>query len=147
MRERQREKEIKAAVAEHIAAWQAINAIITRRDFEIEQLRNRIAELEAAATEQVEVQRDRQASAVAAIKHHGDPDGDIADLLEITPRQVRQLLAAARSKADIVGGSPPRAPAGAPKTTQSGKNRNTAPGDAVNEESEAQIEAPSGNPT
>ncbi|WP_280463144.1 hypothetical protein [Nocardia carnea] len=138
VRERQREKEIKAAVAEYISAWQAINAITTRRDTEIEQLRNRIAELEAGATEQVAVQRARQAAAVASIKQHNDPDDEIADLLEITPRQVRQLVAAARRETDHASGSPSPAPAGAPQATQSAKGRDSGPGDVVSQAGETQ---------
>ncbi|MGW6335921.1 hypothetical protein [Nocardia rhamnosiphila] len=145
VRERQREKEIKAAVAEHIAAWQAINAVITRRDSEIEQLRSRIAELEAAATEQVAVLRARQAAVVAAIKQHGDPDDEIAELLEITPRQVRQLLAAARIEVDNAGDGPLHASAGATDTTQPGIGREAGPGNAVAPEPEAREEAASWN--
>jgi predicted HTH domain antitoxin len=139
-RERQREKEIKAAVAEHIAAWQAINALITRRDTEIEQLRERIAELEAAATEQVAVQRARQAAAVAAIKQHGDSDGEIAELLEITPRQVRQLLAAARIKTYNSAEGSARDQAGTSEATQSGIGRDVGPDKAAGKGLEAQDE-------
>lgn len=106
-RERQREKEIKAAVADHIAAWQAINAVEARRDTEIDQLRTRIGELEAAATEQVAAHRNRQAAAIAVIKHHGETDDGIAELLEITPRQVRQFLAAVRAKTETTSDETP----------------------------------------
>ncbi|WP_416566143.1 hypothetical protein [Nocardia testacea] len=96
-RERQRENEIKAAVAQHIDAWQSTNALIAGRDTEIEKLRTQIAELETACAHQVALQRARQATAAAAIKQYGESDEAIAELLEITTREVRQLLTAART--------------------------------------------------
>ncbi|MEG8184207.1 hypothetical protein GZH49_37720 [Nocardia terpenica] len=68
-----------------------------RRDGDIDALHRQIAEVTERANERIGDQEVIQARAAARIHAQGHTDDDIADLLEITPRHVRRLLAAARA--------------------------------------------------
>lgn len=94
---RLREQVILAAVKRYIEAWQAITARENKRDSDIEQLRRRITEVEAEATVEIDRYRVAQASAAATLREQGQSDDDIAELLEITPKEVRRLLGLART--------------------------------------------------
>ncbi|MFX0573739.1 hypothetical protein [Nocardia nepalensis] len=98
---REREKIVTAAVKRYIGAWQRIGAVERRRDSEIASLQQRIVEVRDGAEVEIAEQRTEQAVAAAAIRDQGHDTDDIADLLEITPKKVRQLLSAAREAAAI----------------------------------------------
>lgn len=97
---RLREQVILAAVKRYIEAWQAITAHENRRDSDIEQLRRRITEVEAEASTEIDRHRVAQASAAATLREQGQSDDDIAELLEITSKEVRRLLGLARTAAE-----------------------------------------------
>ncbi|QIS22164.1 hypothetical protein [Nocardia terpenica] len=94
---REREKIVTAAVRDYIAAWAAIVELQRRRDADIDALHRQIAEVTERANERIGDHEVIQARAAAQIHAQGHTDDDIADLLEITPRHARRLLAAARA--------------------------------------------------
>ncbi|MFI6041896.1 hypothetical protein ACIA8C_09695 [Nocardia sp. NPDC051321] len=94
---RQREKAITAAVKQYVAAWVAIDACESKRDRDLESFRQQMQQLRARAEEELAGYRAEQAAAAAALRAEGQSDDDVAELLEITPRQARQLISAARS--------------------------------------------------
>ncbi|MGO4612959.1 hypothetical protein AB4305_03275 [Nocardia sp. 2YAB30] len=96
-RARQREQAITAAVKQYLAAWEAIAAREAKRDSDIEALRQQITVLQARAAEEIASHRTQQALAAATIRDQGQTDDDVAELLEITPKQARQLIIAART--------------------------------------------------
>ncbi|WP_433755783.1 hypothetical protein [Nocardia sp. CA-135398] len=98
---REKEKVVTAAVKRYIGVWQTIGAVERRRDSEIARLQQRIVEVRDAAEMEIAEHRTEQAVAAAVIRDQGHDADDIADLLEITPKQVRQLLSAARDAAAI----------------------------------------------
>ncbi|WP_063047951.1 hypothetical protein [Nocardia pseudovaccinii] len=96
---RKREQAVTAAVTRYITAWQEITNIERARDDRIAALQQQItAAKERAATEKAEHQQ-RQALAAATIREQGNTDDEVAELLEITPKQARQLIAAANDGA------------------------------------------------
>ncbi|MFF0532815.1 hypothetical protein ACFYT3_31130 [Nocardia amikacinitolerans] len=111
---RQREQLIAAAVKQYIAAWDAITNCETARDREIEDLRAQIARVHERAAEQITAHRVQQALAAAAIRDQGQTDDDVAELLEISAKQARQLIAAARADTDSELSSAVNPPAPAP---------------------------------
>ncbi len=108
-RTRQREQLITAAVNQYIAAWEAITVCETTRDHEIDDLREQIARVQERTAEQIAAHRAQQALAAAAIRDQGQTDDDVADLLEITAKQARQLITAARAGTDTHSGANPAA--------------------------------------
>ena len=96
--ERRREQIVSAAVRQYWSAWQAISTIEQRRDRRIRALHDKIRHLEEAAATDIAVHRTRQAAAVARMNEHGCSTDDIAELLEISVRAARQLLATGQEK-------------------------------------------------
>lgn len=96
--ERQREQNVSDAVREYWSAWQAISTIEQRRDRRIRALHDKIGHLEQAAATEIAVHHTRQTSAVARMNEHGCSTDDIAELLEISVKNARQLLAAGRAE-------------------------------------------------
>lgn len=88
----QREREVTNAVKRYIAAWNAIRASEARRDNEIESLNQQIETIKQRVEYEIVGHRDEQAVAAAAIREQGERENTIAELLEITTKQVRQLL-------------------------------------------------------
>lgn len=113
---RQRERAIHEAVKRYLADWAAITACETRRDHDIAALREQISDLEARAASEIARYRADQAEAAAVIRDHGASEQNIADLLEISPKHVRQLITAARAQHPT---SPQRPSVAAPATEQS----------------------------
>ncbi|MFI2478769.1 hypothetical protein [Nocardia xishanensis] len=97
---RQREQRITAAVKQYITAWEAITACETTCDAEVEALRQQITRVQQRAAEQIAAHRTQQALAAAAIRDQGQSDDDVAELLEISTKQARQLITAARASTD-----------------------------------------------
>lgn len=93
-RARQREKAITAAVKQYVAAWVAIDECESKRDRDLETYRQQMQQLKTGAEEELAGYRGEQAAA-AALREEDQSDDDVAELLEITPRQARQLIAAA----------------------------------------------------
>ncbi|WP_280361489.1 hypothetical protein [Nocardia wallacei] len=93
---REKEKTVTAAVRGYISAWHAIRIIEQRRDQEIASLRQQIDDTTARAAAEIAEYHRAQADNAATIQAQGHNDTEIAKLLEITPKQARQLLATAR---------------------------------------------------
>ncbi|WP_280378315.1 hypothetical protein [Nocardia wallacei] len=93
---REKEKTVTGAVRGYISAWHAIRVIEQRRDQEIASLRQQIDDTTARAAAEIAEYHHAQADSAATIHAQGHNDTEIAELLEITPKQVRQLLATAR---------------------------------------------------
>ncbi|WP_433622091.1 hypothetical protein [Nocardia sp. CA-120079] len=96
---RKREQAVSGAVKQYITAWQQITNIEQARDDRIAALHQQIAAAKEQAATEISEHRQRQARAAAAIREQGNTDDDVADLLEITPKQARQLIAAANDAA------------------------------------------------
>ncbi|MEU7764979.1 hypothetical protein AB0B25_07630 [Nocardia sp. NPDC049190] len=96
-RARQREQAITAAVKQYLAALEVIAARERRRDSDIEALRKQITVLQERAAEDIADHRLQQALAAATIRDQDQTDDDVAELLEITLKEARQLITAARS--------------------------------------------------
>ncbi|WP_109529312.1 MULTISPECIES: hypothetical protein [Nocardia] len=94
---RQREQTIAAAVRRYLQAWQAITEREAARDGEVAELRDRISAVQDRATEEIRRLRAEQAAVAALIRDQGQSDDDVADLLEITPKQARQLISTAHA--------------------------------------------------
>ncbi|WP_327118849.1 hypothetical protein OHB12_11635 [Nocardia sp. NBC_01730] len=94
---RQRERAITEAVKRYLADWQAIAACEAKRNNEIEALRQQITDAESRAAQEIAGYRVDQAEAAAVIRDHGQTDDDVAELLEISTKQVRQLIATDRA--------------------------------------------------
>ncbi|WP_433664762.1 hypothetical protein ACQPW1_22995 [Nocardia sp. CA-128927] len=88
----QREQVVASAVEEYIHAWHAIRGLEQARDDEIAALEQQINTIRQHATSEIATQRRQQALAAVMIREQGHRDDDVADLLEITPKQVRQLI-------------------------------------------------------
>ncbi|WP_410874778.1 hypothetical protein [Nocardia sp. A7] len=95
-RARERERVIAGAVKRYLDAWQAITLRETERDAAIDGLRRQISDIENRAVEDIAGLRGDQAGAAVTIREQGQTDDDIADLLEIGVKQVRQLISFAR---------------------------------------------------
>ncbi|MGW4330458.1 hypothetical protein ACWEKR_31770 [Nocardia sp. NPDC004573] len=108
---RQRERAIHEAVKRYLADWAAITACETARDHDIAALRQQISDLEARAASEIARYRADQAEAAAVIRERGGSEEDIADLLEISLKEVRQLLTAARTHPNPTTPQPPVAAA------------------------------------
>ncbi len=110
---RERDRAIAAAVRRYLSDWQAITACETKRDAEIAELRRQISVIEDEAAGQIASLRADQGSAAMIIRDQpGHTDDDVADLLEITPKQARQLITLTRTQAS----DPPAPPEDAETT-------------------------------
>ncbi|MEU1953405.1 hypothetical protein [Nocardia rhamnosiphila] len=116
---RLQEQIILTAVKRYIDAWQAIRAREKKRDSDIEQLRGRITEVEAEAAAEIDRHRVTQAGVAATLREQGQTDDDIAELLEITPKEARRLLGPARSASELSRARP----GPPPRQQQSGKKQ------------------------
>ncbi|MEV2225444.1 hypothetical protein AB0E01_37050 [Nocardia vinacea] len=96
---RKREQAVTAAVKQYITAWQEITNIEHARDDRIAALHQQITAAKERAATEIAEHRQRQALAAATIREQGNTDDDVADLLEITPKEARQLIAAANEAA------------------------------------------------
>ncbi|WP_406278969.1 hypothetical protein OH799_11145 [Nocardia sp. NBC_00881] len=94
---RQRERAIQEAVKRYLTDWRAITACETKRDNEVEGLRQQISVIESRAAQEIAGYRADQAEAAAVIRDHGQTDDDVAELLEISAKQARQLITTARA--------------------------------------------------
>jgi hypothetical protein len=71
-------------------------------------LRQQISEVESRAAQQIAGYRADQAEAAAVIRDHGQTDDDVAELLEISTKQARQLITTARAHRSTPSpGAPP----------------------------------------
>ncbi|MBF6173594.1 hypothetical protein [Nocardia blacklockiae] len=100
---REKEKTVTSAVRSYISAWHAITLIEQRRDREISALRQQIDDAAARAAAEIGEFQRAQADTAATIQTAGHSDSEIAELLEITPKQVRQLLVTARNAGQLDG--------------------------------------------
>ncbi|WP_249643729.1 hypothetical protein [Nocardia sputi] len=94
---RLQEQIILEAVKRYIDAWQAIRVREAKRDSDIEQLRLRITEVEADAAAEIDRHRITQAGIAATLREQRQTADDIAELLEITPKEARRLLGLAHN--------------------------------------------------
>lgn len=94
---RERERVVTGAVKQYIAAWSAIRACEARREIDIEVLRQKIEEVRESVDAEITGHRREQGAAAMAIRDQGLSDRDVAELLEIDPKQLRQLLTAVRA--------------------------------------------------
>ncbi|WP_281918917.1 hypothetical protein [Nocardia sputorum] len=111
---RQRERTIHEAVQRYLTDWAAITACETTRDQHIAALHKQISDVEAAAAQEIARYRADQAEAAAVIRDHGASDDELADLLEISAKQVRQLITTARAHRDTTSPEAVPAPTVAP---------------------------------
>lgn len=93
----EREKVITRAVADYLSAWQAISAVEDRRDRDVAALREQIDAVLAQAASAITTHEQAQAAAAAIVRANVHSDEELADLLEITVKRARQLLAASRT--------------------------------------------------
>ncbi|MGY1898328.1 hypothetical protein ACW9HG_23125 [Nocardia gipuzkoensis] len=100
----------------YLADWEAITACETKRDQDIAALRQQISDVESRAAEEIARHRANQAEAAVVIRDHGASDEDVAELLEISPKQARQLVAAARANRDTTAPEASPTPITAPTT-------------------------------
>ncbi|TDP27733.1 hypothetical protein [Nocardia ignorata] len=85
------------AVQTYLHAAGAIRQRTGIHDQRVGELRKRIEQLEREYEAEVTRWRGRQAGAVAAMRTLGESDDDIGELLELTTKQVRQLISVARA--------------------------------------------------
>ncbi|MGY2087826.1 MULTISPECIES: hypothetical protein [Nocardia] len=111
---RQRERTIHEAVKRYLTDWAAITACETTRDENIAALHKQISDVEAAAAQEIARHRADQAEAAAVIRDHGASEDELADLLEISTKQARQLITIARAHRDTTSPEEAPAPTGAP---------------------------------
>ncbi len=114
---RERDRAIAAAVRRYLADWQAITDCEAKREAEVAELRRQISVVEDEAARKIATLRADQGSAAMTIRDQpGHTDDDVADLLEITPKQVRQLISLAREKPAFPSDAPEgNEQAGAPR--------------------------------
>lgn len=90
-----RESEMMDAVQIYLRAAGSIRQCTAIRDQRVSELRKRIERLEGEHEAEVTRWRAQQAGAVSTMRDLGESDDDISELLELTNRQVRQLIAVA----------------------------------------------------
>ncbi|MFD4431161.1 hypothetical protein [Nocardia sp. NPDC058497] len=88
------------AVENYLHAAGVIRQSLAVRDQRIGELRRQIEQLEREHEAEAARWRVQQASAVAAMRELGESDDSIGALLEMTRRQLRQLMAAAARTAE-----------------------------------------------
>ncbi|MEV0688396.1 hypothetical protein AB0I35_31510 [Nocardia sp. NPDC050378] len=92
-----REVDIIEATTAYLVAAGSIDDCLAARDHRINELRRQIEQIEAEHEIEVSQWRDQQARAVAAIRDLGETEDQIADLLGVTNKHVRHLLAITRA--------------------------------------------------
>lgn len=138
-----RERIVVAAVEEYIRAWHAITTAEQARDDQIAALEQQINTVREHAASEVAAQRRHQALAAAMIRQQGHRDDDVADLLEITPKEVRQLIASANTTTSRTTEPSTRKPDG------SATSQDISPSDgrsSTGEEPTAKLQAALGSP-
>ncbi|MEV0684793.1 hypothetical protein AB0I35_13100 [Nocardia sp. NPDC050378] len=85
------------AVQTYLHAAGAIRQCTGIRDQRVGELRKRIEQSEREFEAEVTRWRGQQAGAVAAMRTLGESDDNIGELLELTSKQVRQLITVARA--------------------------------------------------
>ncbi|MGW5439647.1 hypothetical protein [Nocardia asteroides] len=105
MKDRRTEAERRAAatmdaVETYLRAAGAVRESLAVRDQRIGELRQQIQQLERDHEAEATQWRSRQASAVATMRGLGESDDSIGALLEMTSRQLKQLMSAAARKAE-----------------------------------------------
>ncbi|MFF2397404.1 hypothetical protein [Nocardia sp. NPDC058114] len=85
------------AVQTYLHASGSIRRCTAIRDQRVGELRSRIEQLEREHQAEVARWRGQQAGAVTAMRELGESDTGIGELLELTSKQVRQLMASARA--------------------------------------------------
>ena len=85
------------AVRTYLQASGSIRQRTEVRDQRVSELRKRIEQLESEYEAEVTQWRGQQAGAVAEMRDLGESDDNIGELLELTNKQVRQLMASARA--------------------------------------------------
>lgn len=103
--EREREQIVTDAVRRYLENWEAVGACERKRDAETADLRSRIEAIEARAARRIAELRMAQGAAALLIREQGQSDDDIADLLELTVKQVRQLIGFVRAGAEESAGN------------------------------------------
>ncbi|MCM6774528.1 hypothetical protein NDR87_13675 [Nocardia sp. CDC159] len=83
---------MKARVREFHRAWAAIALVRTNCDRDIADLEQKIAEIRAQAAAEIDNHNRVQAAAAAAIRAQRYTEEEVADLLDITVKQARQLI-------------------------------------------------------
>ncbi|MBB5916770.1 hypothetical protein BJY24_005682 [Nocardia transvalensis] len=112
---------------DYITAWHAIIVVEQHRDAEIAALRQQIDTATARAATDIAAQQHTQARSAATIRDEGHNESQIAQLLEITPKQARKLLTAAPKTTPIgADTNRPRRPA-----RRIPAQRRTSPGDSA----------------
>ncbi|MFX0580985.1 hypothetical protein [Nocardia nepalensis] len=101
----------------YLIDWQAIRTCEAKRDQEIEALRQQISAVESRASEEIARHRADQAVAAAVIRDQDQTDEDVADLLEISVKQARQLITAARAMGGTISASASPKPSATPTTS------------------------------
>ncbi|MGW5922114.1 hypothetical protein ACWFPY_24250 [Nocardia fluminea] len=92
-----RETAMMDAVQVYLRAAGSIRKCTGIRDQRVSELRKRIEQLESEYEAEVTQWRGQQAGAVAEMRDLGEPDDNIGELLELSNKQVRQLMASARA--------------------------------------------------
>ncbi|MGC4989995.1 hypothetical protein [Nocardia salmonicida] len=92
-----REIGIIEAIKAYLLATGSIDEGIASRDHRINELRRQIEHVETEHAAEVSQWRGQQARAVASIRDLGESEVGIAELLDLTSKQVRQHLAVART--------------------------------------------------
>ncbi|MFE9324029.1 hypothetical protein ACIHDR_41660 [Nocardia sp. NPDC052278] len=126
----------------YLRDWQAITACEAKRDNEIEALRQQISDVEARAAREIARHRSDQAEAAAVIRDHGQTDDDVAELLEISTKQARQLITAARAHRGTP--SPGASPVSIAAPTEQPEHARHVSADASRQELREQITDPVG---
>ncbi|WP_433709652.1 hypothetical protein ACQP2U_24630 [Nocardia sp. CA-084685] len=139
---RQRERTITEAVKRYLSNWQAITACEAKRDNEIEALRQQISEVESRAAREIARHRGDQAEAAAVIRDHGQTDDDVAELLEISTKQARQLITAGRAHRGTP--SPGASPASTAAPTEQPEHARHVPAERSRQELREEITDPVG---
>jgi hypothetical protein len=133
---------ITEAVKRYLSDWQAITACEAKRDNEIEALRQQISDVESRAAREIARYRGDQAEAAAVIRDQSQTDDDVAELLEISTKQARQLITTARARRSTP--SPGAAPAPSAAPTEQPEHARHVPADLSREEPQEQNIDPDG---
>ncbi|TLG00330.1 hypothetical protein FEK35_24100 [Nocardia cyriacigeorgica] len=94
---RARDRTIGEAIKTYIAEWQAITECEEQLDSEVTELQQRIRAAEERAGREKAEHHARQAAAALRMRETGLAEVEISELLETSPKHVRQLLAIARA--------------------------------------------------
>ncbi|WP_280450842.1 hypothetical protein [Nocardia cyriacigeorgica] len=102
---RERERLIRAAIKDYITEWHAITECEAQLDTEVTELQQRIRAAEERAGRERAGHHALQAAAAARMCETGLTEVEISELLETSPKHVRQLLATARATQNSDGGA------------------------------------------